>query len=671
MPASSSSSLRWVPGLSPAANAEFPLLLSPLRIGPTVLRNRIVSTGHDTVMAHDGHVTDRLIAYQRARAEGGAGLIVIQVAGVHPSAQYTPHMLMADTDDCIPGYSRLVDAVHGGGATAFGQLLHPGREVVHGADGTMSVSVAPSSVPNERFRVTPRAMSEALIGEVIAGFGSSAARLERAGIDGVEILASHAYLPAQFLNPRVNLRTDRYGGDVEGRLRFLRECIDAVRGQVADRIAVGIRISVDESSHEGLDSDEVLEALALLEADGTLDYVSTVVGSSATLAGSSHIAAPMFEEAAYVAPLLAPVRALMSVPVIVTGRVNQPQEAEAILRAGQADAVGMTRALICDPLLPVKTERGRVEEIRACIGCNQACIGHFHLGTAISCIQHPETGREQEYGDLTRVDVPSRVIVVGAGPAGLKAAAVAAERGHVVTVLERESQVGGQVRDAERIPGRSEFGGAITNLESEARRAGAEIRTGISADPDLLRELGAEAVIIATGAIPREPAYEREGELPVLQAVEVLRGFQVPSGHVLVVDSRSDWVALGVARLLRESGHQVTLATTGHAAGETLQQYVRDAMVGEASRLGIRILPLTRLYGVDDDTAYLQHVLTQEPVMVESVSAVVVANAAASETVLGDALEAVGVRIIRAGDCLAPRTVEEAVLEGLRAGISI
>lgn len=654
-----------------ATSADFPLLFSPLRVGPVELPNRIVSTGHDTVMAHDGLVSDQLIAYQRARAEGGAGLIVIQVAGVHASAKYTYHVLMADTDECIPGYSRLVEAIHEHRTVAFGQLLHPGREIMQSQEGSLPVSLSASAIPNERFRVMPRAMPESLIAEVIAGFGSAASRLERAGIDGVEVVASHGYLPAQFLNPRVNIRTDGYGGTLEHRLRFLRESIDAVRANVADRIAVGLRISVDEVSHDGLESDEVLEALAMLESDGTLDYVSTVVGSSSTLSGSDHIAAPMFEDAAYVMPLLAPARAVVSVPMIVTGRINQPQEAEAILRNGQADAVGMTRALICDPEMPRKAESGRREEIRACIGCNQACIGHFHLGYPISCIQHPETGRELTFGERRPAVAALDVIVVGGGPAGLKASAIAAERGHRVTLLEQAARVGGQVLLAERIPGRAEFGGAITNLESEARRAGVEIRTGVRADLGLIRELGAEAVIVTTGARPRTPELVREGSLPTIQAVDVLRGEGLPSGRVLVTDWRGDWVGLGVARVLAESGHRVVLATTGHGAGEMLQQYVRDAMVASLARLGVETIPLTRLFGIDDDSAYLQHVLTEEPVVVEDLAAVVLAQGSESESSLADELEAAGIRVLRAGDCLAPRTVEEAVLEGLQVGTAV
>ena len=203
------------------------------------LRNRIVSSGHDTVMAVDGLVSDRLVAYQEARARGGVGLIVVQVAGVHPTARYTSHELTADDDRCIPGFARLAEAAHANDTVIFGQLFHGGREIMDTEDGTLAVALAPSAVPTERFHVMPRAMPVPLIREIVDGFGASAARLERAGLDGCEIVASHGYLPSQFLNPRTNLRTDAYGGDPERRLRFLREALAAARAATQARLRGG------------------------------------------------------------------------------------------------------------------------------------------------------------------------------------------------------------------------------------------------------------------------------------------------------------------------------------------------------------------------------------------------------------------------------------------------
>ena len=265
---------------------SFPHLFSELTVGSVTLKNRILSSGHDTVMAENGQVTDRLIAYQEARAAGGAGLIVLQVSGVHETAKYTYHVLMADNDDGIPGYRALAEAVHAHGLQGLRAALSR-RTRNHGKPRRFSAGVPGTIVGAQRAlsRHAPR-NAVSLIDEVIAGYGSAARRLKEAGLDGAEIVASHGYLPAQFLNPRVNVRTDQYGGNDENRLRFLREVLTAVRQEVGDDFVVGLRISAGEESEEGLTVEEALDALRALNADRTLDYVSVVAGTSATLSGS-------------------------------------------------------------------------------------------------------------------------------------------------------------------------------------------------------------------------------------------------------------------------------------------------------------------------------------------------------------------------------------------------
>ena len=649
----------------------FPHLFSPLRIGGVTLKNRILSSGHDTVMVHEGEVTDELVAYQEARAAGGAGLIVIQVAGVHESARYTSHVLMATEDSCTPGYRRLTEAIHRHGAAVFGQLFHPGREIMESQDGSAPVALAPSAVPTERFHVMPRAMPLALAAEIVAGYGSAARRLRDAGLDGVEIVASHGYLPAQFLNPRVNLRTDRYGGSDENRLRFLQGVIESVRAAVGRSMVVGVRISGDEMDEQGLRADEVVAACRALGEDGTLDYLSVCAGSSASLAGSVHIVPPMSEPSGYTAALSARVRAAVSIPVMVAGRINQPQEAERIVASGQADACAMTRALICDPVLPAKAAEGRAGEIRACIGCNQACIGHFHAGYPISCIQHPETGREIRHGRRLRASHARTVMVVGGGPAGLKAAAVAAERGHDVRLYEAGPRVGGQVLLAEQLPGRAEFGGLVTNLEGEARRAGAHLSTRTRVDADTVRAVRPDVVIVATGARPHRPPLDLGPGAVVIDAWDVIQGAAVPPGRVVVADWHCDWVGLGVAELLARAGRRVTLCVNGYMPGQLLQEYVRDVALAAIHRARVEVLPIVRLYGADADTVYLQHVLSGEPVVVEGVSALVLAQGHAPVSDLLDELSDVDAEVHAIGDCLAPRTAEEAVLEGLEVASAI
>ena len=409
------------------SNPAFPHLFEPLTIRGCTLKNRIMSTGHDTTLPVDGTVNEALVAYQEARARGGVGLIVLQVSGVHETARYTNHVLMATSDSSIPGYRRMAEAVHRFDTVLFAQLFHPGREIAEADGGLLSVAYAPSSVPNERFHVMPRALKPPMIRAIVSGYGDAARRMETAGLDGVEIVASHGYLPSQFLNPRVNLRDDAYGGDLDGRSRFLREVLADIRGKVSDRFVVGLRISGTEADEQGLSQDESVEAVARIAH--SIDYVNVTLGNSASLGGAIHIAPPMSFTHSYVAPYAGTLRQRVRIPVFVAGRINQPQDAEAILASGQADVCGMTRALICDPELPNKTAAGAVEDIRACIACNQACIGHFHKGYPISCIQNPVSGRELRYGVRTPAAARRKVMIVGGGPAGMKAAVIAAQRG--------------------------------------------------------------------------------------------------------------------------------------------------------------------------------------------------------------------------------------------------
>ncbi|MFC9556395.1 FAD-dependent oxidoreductase [Rhodococcus sp. NPDC056960] len=651
----------------------FPTLFSPLQVGPVTVKNRIFSSGHDTVMVHDGQVTDQLVEYHRARAAGGAGLIVMQVAGIHETARYTYHVLMATDDSCIEGYRRVADAVHEHGCALFGQVFHPGREIMESQDGALPVAYAPSAVPNERFRVMPRPMSQAMIAEVMAGYAAGARRLQRAGLDGVEIVASHGYLPAQFLNPEINLRTDHYGGNLDNRMRFLREIVAAVREAVGPGFAVGVRISgIEHSSPEGEPTD-IVEVCRRLDTDGLLDFLNVTEGTSAGRSGSLHIVAPMSEEAAYTAPAAATIKAAVSIPVLVAGRINQPHEAEQVLTRGQADACAMTRALICDPDMPAKAAAERPDDIRACIGCNQACIGHFQAGYPISCIQRPETGREREFGTLTLTPKPTDVMVVGGGPAGMKAASVAAQRGHRVTLYEAAGRVGGQILLAERLPGRAEFGGAATNLHSELDRYGVIVKTRVRVDAALIAEQRPDHVIVATGATPYRPPLELDGDMPVLDAWDVIGtgGGTIPKGEIVVADWRGDWTGLGVAELLAREGRKVTLCVNGYAAGENLQQFTRVAMLRAATEAKVRVVPHTRLFGADDDTVYLVNTLTGEPIILDGIDGLVLALGHRQNDTLLAALDATGIPHTGVGDSLAPRTVEEAVLDGLRAATAI
>ena len=648
----------------------FSHLLAPLRIRGCTLKNRIMSSGHDTTLPTDGRVNAALVAYQEARARGGVGLIVLQVSGVHETARYTNHVLMATDDASIAGYRSVAEAVHRFGTVLFAQLFHPGREIAEADGGLLKVAYAPSAVPSERFHVMPRPLRRPMIDAIVQGYGDAARRMQTAGLDGVEIVASHGYLPAQFLNPRVNLRDDGYGGDVEGRLRFLRETIADIRAKVTDAFVVGLRISGTEIDEQGLTQDEALEAVNRL--GDSIDYVHVTAGTSATLGGAIHIAPPMTFKTAYVVPHAARIKRQSPIPVLVTGRINQPQEAEAIIAAGHADVCGMTRALISDPDMPNKTARGALEDIRACIACNQACIGHFHKGYAISCIQNPVSGRELIFGTLAAVSRRRKVMVVGGGPAGMKAAAIAAERGHDTVLCEAERRVGGQALLAQMLPGRAEFGGIITNLEGEMSRAGVTIRRNTRVSREMIAQEAPDVVLIATGATPYRPDFPQGGgALQILDAWQVLLGQEIAGHSVVVIDWRADWIGIGIAELLARRGISVRLAVNGIAAGEALPLYVRDQSAADLHKLGVKVLTYMRLFGSDSDSVYLQHTSSGEAVVLDNVDALVLCAGHTPVDDLSDSLQGLDLEVHVIGDAAAPRTAEEAVYEAFKVAAEI
>ncbi|MEM7122601.1 MAG: FAD-dependent oxidoreductase [Pseudomonadota bacterium] len=650
---------------------QFPNLFSPLTIKGVTFKNRIFSTGHMTTLCSDYLPNDDFIAYHESRAVGGAGLIITEVALVHDSGVYTSHTVSAMNDRCIPGYRKLADAVHAHGCKVFGQVFHPGRENFESIDGSAPVAYAPSAVPNERFHIMPRPLSKRMIGEIIAGYGDASVRMQNAGLDGVEIVASHGYLPAQFLNPKLNLRDDEYGGDLDGRLRFIREIAADIRRKVGPDYVIGMRISGDEMSYDGLEAEQVVEAIVKLDEDGDLDYFNVIAGSSSSLGGSIHIVPPMWIENKYVAPFAATVREKISKPVFVAGRINQPQQAEEVLVTGQADMIGMTRAQICDPGMANKALAGRVDDIRACIACNQACIGHMHLGVGISCIQHPETGREVQYGSRKPIGEKKKILIAGGGPGGMKAAAVAAERGHDVTLYEKSAQLGGQTLLAQMLPGRAEFGGIVTNLTREMELAGVTVVRNQEVDRQLVEQEKPDAIIIATGAEPRPVDIEGADEAHVVNAWAVVRGEANVGGSVVVADWRCDWIGLGVAEQLARNGCNVTLAVDGYMPGQTIQMYVRDHWAGILNKLGVKIIPYARLFGVDDTSAYFQHVTSGEPIIVDEVDTVVTSLGHSAVNGLAAELDGWDGELHEIGDCLAPRTAEEAVLEGLKVANEI
>jgi 2,4-dienoyl-CoA reductase-like NADH-dependent reductase (Old Yellow Enzyme family)/thioredoxin reductase len=622
-------------------------LLSPLALGPVELRNRIVSTAHQTGLV-DGHApTDDFVAYHEERARGGVGLIVLEATAVHESGLLTAHTLAGYRDEIVDGYRRGPAAVQPHGTRLFVQLFHGGREVI--ATAPRPPAVAPSAVPSQRFHTEPRALREEEIDELVAGYAAAAGLAASAGLDGVEISAAHNYLIAQFFTPELNRRDDAWRDGP----RFLLAVVDAVRA-AADGIAVGVRLSANSAAARRV-------APLLRER---VDFLSLALGDSSTYLGSSEIVPPPPVAESAIASWTGPF--LGGPPVIATTRVVDPVEADRLIRDGRADAVGMTRALITDPDLARKAEAGKPDEILRCIGCN-ACIAHYHAGTPLACTQNPRTGREQTLARPVPASDPRRVVVVGAGPAGLAAAADAGAAGHEVIVLERAGRIGGQIALAGAAPARAELAGSLRrNYERMLARRGADVRLGLEAGPEEVAALEPDAVVVCTGARPYAPPLALDG-VEVVQAWDVLADPRPGGRRAVVADWGGDSAGLDAAEVLAAAGSEVTLVLASVAAGEGVHQYQRNLYLARLYGAGLRIEHHLELAGAAEGRVVFRNVFAPELEQELPADVLVLALGRVAVDELAPRLAELGLAVEEAGDCRSPRSAEEAILEGTRA----
>ncbi|MQA05355.1 MAG: FAD-dependent oxidoreductase [Streptosporangiales bacterium] len=637
-------------------------VLSPLTVGPVGLRNRVVSTAHQTGLVHDHLPTSDLVAYHAERAKGGIGAVFVEASAVHPTGLLTAHTIGAYLPEVVPALAAVASAVRDGGGRTFIQLFHGGREQI--ASAPRPAAVAPSAVPTARFHVEPRALSRREIRELVAGYARSARHAEAAGLDGVEVSAAHGYLHAQFMSPRSNVRDDEY----KDRLRFTVETLAAIRDEVGDRLAVGVRLSIDEMSLGSLRAASCRELAAQLCEAVHLDFVSFALGDSATHEGSSYIAPPPPVPAGHVFDFLGGVREELPahVRVLAATRVVDLADAEDAVAGGLVDAVGMTRAHIAEPHLVRKTVAS--EPAIPCIGCNQGCIGHYHAGLPIACITNVRTGREATMAQRPAAPAVASgrsTLVVGGGPAGVTAAVAAAEDGDVVELADRASRLGGQLAVAGQAPGHAE---AWTRWwrwsAAELDRLGVRVRLG--AELAAADCAGYDRVVVATGARPYAP------ELPAIDGVRLVDAWtaiETPgqlSGPVLVADWGGDWIGLDAAETLASGGHQVTLAYAGATPGELVHLYQRNAYLGRLDALGVALLPHHELVGVDGRTV-LRNVFSGRTAPLPAGTATVVyAHGRVPVDALWNELEGQP-HVSRVGDACGPRGLEEATLEATTA----
>ncbi len=662
---------------------EFRHLFSPIRLGSTEIRNRIVSSAHAEMMA-DRHLPgDRFIAYCAEKAKGGVGMMITGVASVHPTSIGHPEKEAGGTilqiwdDKVIPAYRRLADEVHRYGAKILVQAWHGG--INSSSQDSYREVWGPSPVPSIVYRDMPHEMTHAEIAEIVNAFAAAGARMKAAGIDGVELHAGSGYLLNQFLSPYTNKRTDEYGGDRERRLRFVREVAVATRAAVGKDFIVGLKLDADEYVPGGLTLEDAVYNVKQLEPLGVLDYFMSACGIYHTL---FMILPTMRMPMGYADHLAAGMReAVEHTPVIALGRIKDAVQAEKILADGVADMVCMTRALISDPEMPNKVQTGRLEEVRNCVGCNQGCVARLFTLRSATCIQNPAIGFERELGIGTIKPAARRkkVLVIGGGPAGLEAARVAALRGHAVTLCERRTELGGQVAIHARAARREEFGDITRWLAREATRLGCDIRLGVEMTAEAVATGGYDAVVCATGSRPQMTGFSTVAanvdripgvELPhVLNAEDILLGTKPVGHHVAVIDDEGQYRAPVIAEHLADKGHQVEVITWMPAIFQDLVPTLEQgAYIESLLTHGAGLHAMTHVKEIRPNALVIYNIYSGAEQTMDAIDSVVLCMHNRPNDGLYRALNGRVRELHSIGDCRAPRRVLNAIYEGTIVG---
>lgn len=547
--------------------SQFEALFRPLQINKLTIRNRIVSTAHAEVYATDGGMTtDRYVKYYEEKAKGGCGLCICGGSSVVSidSPQSWWSSVNLSTDRIIPHFQNLADAVHKHGGKIMIQISHMGRRSRWDGENWPNL-MSPSGIREPVHRATCKTIEEEEIWRVIGDFAQAARRAKEGGLDGVELSAVHQHMIDQFWSPRVNKRTDEWGGSFEKRMRFGMEVLKAVREEVGRDFVVGIRICGDEFHPDGLNHEDMKQIAKYYNDTDLLDFFGVVGSGCDTHNTLANVIPNMSYPPEPFLHLAAGIKEVVDVPVIHAQNIKDPNQAERILEAGYVDFVGMTRAHIADPHLIAKIKMNQVDQIRQCVGANY-CIDRQYQGLDVLCIQNAATSREHLGLPhiIEKTEGPIRkVLVIGGGPGGMEAARVAAERGHEVTLIEKGGELGGQITLAAKAPQRDQIAGITRWYALELDRLGVDLRLNSEADASVVRDFQPDVCIVATGGVPfmeQNPEWGYDDGL-VVSSWDILSGEVEPGKNVLVYDTICEFSGMSAADYLAAKGSQVELVT--------------------------------------------------------------------------------------------------------------